>query len=335
MKGTTMCAMSAISVTPLQPPAVPRPADCAGAAADRREPRDFTLAAADVRRFGEDGYLVVPALCAAAEQDQIRSVLNKLFARRAGRDEGHQFDMLSPDHNEHAPLQPQILKPSLYAPALLHSAYFQRVQAIARQLLGPDAEFNFDHSILKPAGRLATTPWHQDEAHRHDPLFHSEQISFWMPLQDVSEHNGCMRYIPGSQLGPLLPHRPAGNDPQVHALECAESHFDASRARPQPVAAGWCILHGGRTLHSALPNHSDADRLVYIVSFRGPPLARSMPLLPDWLAVQRTAASARHLHWLRHGGFAVIALRWLRALLPGSPRTLPQRIRHWLRRRLR
>jgi phytanoyl-CoA hydroxylase len=253
--------MSAMPLTPLRPPAVPLRADRTGAAAGMQEFRDFTLTAAEVRRFGEDGYLVVPALCEAAEQDRIRCVLTQLFARHAGREEGNQFDMLSADRDEHAPLQPQILKPSLYAPALLHGVYFQRVQAIARQLLGSDAVFNFDHSILKPAGRPVATPWHQDEAHRHDPLFHSEQVSFWMPLQDVTEHNGCMRYIPGSQLGPLLPHQSADNDPQVHALECSEAHFDASRARAQPVPAGWCILHGGRTLHSALPNHSDADRL--------------------------------------------------------------------------
>ncbi|WP_281784577.1 phytanoyl-CoA dioxygenase family protein [Sinimarinibacterium flocculans] len=292
------------------------------------------LTAAAIRRFRDDGYLVVPALCEVSERDRIHDTLLRLFVRRAGRDEGNQFDMLSPDSDAQAQLQPQILKPSLYAPSLLQGSYFRRVQSIARQLLGADAEFNFDHSILKPAGMLAATPWHQDEAHRRDPLFHSEQISFWMPLQDVNEHNGCMRYVPGSQLGPLLPHQAAGKDPRLHALECSTQHFDAARAHSQPVPAGWCILHGGRTLHSALPNGSDHDRLAYVISFRGLPVACSTPLHLDWMDAQQTAAAARHVRWLRRGGFAVVALRWLRAALPGGPRSLTSRMRHWLRRKL-
>jgi len=292
------------------------------------------LPPAAIARYRDDGFLVVPALCDTAELQDIRTTLRGLFARQAGRAEGNQFDMLSLDREDREATQPQIINPNVYAPALLRTRYFRRVRAIARQLLGTAAEFGFDHSILKPAGRIAATPWHQDEAHRHDPDFHCEQISFWMPLQDVSEHNGCMRYVPGSNRGPLLPHRSLENDPRIHALECPEQHFDASAAQAQPVPAGWCILHAGRTLHSALPNCSDADRLVYVLSFRGPPLARTAPPQPVWLADKRTLGTERHLRWRRHGGFMVLALRRLRRVLWSDPRTLPLRLRHWMRRLL-
>lgn len=287
---------------------------------------------AEVRNFLDQGFLVVPAICDAAELDDIRSTLRALFRQEAGRSEGNQLDMLSLDRKARDAIQPQIVKPSLYAPALLRTPYFRRAQALARQLLGADAQFSFDHSILKPAGKVAATPWHQDEAHGHDPHFHQEQISFWMPLQDVSEQNGCMRYVPGSHRGPLLPHRSPGDDPRIHALECPSSSFDESAAVARPVPAGWCILHAGRTLHGALPNRTDADRLAYVLVFRAPPVARSEPVHFSWLETKRTASLERSLRWRSHGGFVVLLMRWLRRTLSCDVRALRFRLRRYLPR---
>ena len=295
------------------------------------------LSAAEAQRFRDEGYLVVPELCDRAELQEIRSILLGLFEQRAGHAEGNQFDMLSLDRKGTEAIQPQIVKPSLYAPALLRTPHFRRVQAMARQLLGADAEFSFDHSILKPAGKAASTPWHQDEAHSPDRNFRHDQISFWMPLQDVSEENGCMRYVPGSNHGPVLPHRSLNDDPRIHALECPTRYFDESAALAQPVPAGWCILHGGRTLHSALPNRSAADRLVYVLAFRGPPIPRGEPGNFTWLETKRTAGIERNLHWRLHGGFLVLVLRWLRRVFRSDFRALQfklQRLAHLRRARL-
>ena len=282
--------------------------------------------------FDRDGFLVVPALCDAAEQGEIRLILEDLFLREVGRREGSQFDMLGLDRGARDALQPQIINPSIYAPLLRQTRYFQTIKAIASQILGAGAAFSFDHSILKPAGRVAATPWHQDEAHRQDVHFHCDQVSFWMPLQDVSELNGCMRYVPGSNRGALLPHRSLGNDPRIHALECLPEHFDEAAASVQPVPAGWCILHAGRTLHSALPNRSGVDRLVYIISFRGLPRARSAPQHLPWLMEKNTSASKRHQRWRMQGGFMVLALRRLHRALRSDIRTLPLRLWRALRR---
>jgi len=307
-------------------PALERPAP----ASERSVELEPSLTAAQVEQFRLQGFLVIPELCERTEQHEIRRLLLALFERRAGREEGQQFDMLSLDRDSQAPVQPQIVKPGLYAPALLQTRYFRRIETLARQLLGRETAFSFDHSILKPAGSAAATPWHQDEAHHPDPNFHHEQISFWMPLQDVSLDNGCMSYVPGSNLGALLPHHSLGNDPRVHAIECSTDHFDESLAQPQPVAAGACILHAGRTLHSARPNRSDADRLVYVLAFRGPLLPRREPLLFPWLAAKQTASLERSRRWRRHGGYLVLTVRRLRQVLLSDLRRLPQQFRKLL-----
>jgi hypothetical protein len=316
------------------PFSVAQPGDAAPDATSAEREARGPLSGTQVQRFRDDGFLVVPELCDRAELDGLRVLLRRLFEQQAGRAEGNQLDMLSPDRQDSEAVQPQLVKPSLYAPALLRSPHFRRVQALARQLLGAEAQFSFDHSILKPAGTVAATPWHQDEAHNDDPDFHHEQISFWMPLQDVSEENGCMRYVPGSNRGPLLPHRSPGDDPRIHALECPSGSFDESAAIAQPVPAGWCILHAGRTLHSARPNRTQADRLAYILVFRSLPVARSEPVHFTWLQTKRTASLERSLRWRSRGGYVVLLMRWLRRTLSSDFRALRfKAYRQWHRAR--
>lgn len=280
-----------------------------------RPPSPAALSPAEIQQFRTEGFLVVPELCDADERQRLGATLRRLFEGQVGRAEGNQFDMLSLDREVDEAIQPQIVNPNLYAPELLHSPYYHRVHAIARQLLGADACFVFDHSILKPAGRHAATPWHQDEAHNRDLAFRSNQISFWMPLQDVTEANGCMRYVRASHHGPLLQHRSPNEDSRIHALEVPAEYVDESAAVALPVAAGWCILHDGRTLHSAGANGTASDRLVYVLVFRGPPVPRVQPSHFDWLERKRTANTERHRKWRRHGGTVVLLRRWFGRVL--------------------
>lgn len=300
--------------------------------------REVSLTAAELAQFQRQGFLVIPALCSPAEQREMMQILRGLFERRAGHREGQQFDMLGLDRADQAPTQPQIVKPGLYAPALLQTQYFQAVEHIARELLGRDAALSFDHSILKPAGSAAATPWHQDEAYHSDPHFHHEQVSFWLPFQDVSVENGCMQYLPGSHAGALFPHRAFGNDLRVHSIECPHECFDKTLGEPQPASAGTCILHAGRTLHSAMPNVSGGDRLVYVLVFRGPMLPRREPVVFPWLQTRQHASWQRGRQWLRQGGFAVLLGRSVRRALRADIREVPKqlhRVLHRLRASLR
>ena len=82
----------------------------------------------------------------------------------------------------------------------------------------------------------------------------------------------------------------------------------------------------------ASANRSDADRLVYVLSFRGPPVPRTEPLPISDRESQRTARMERNLRWRRRGGFV---LQFLRRVQRGSRydlRTLWLRLqRPWAR----
>ena len=290
----------------------------------------FALSAGQIARFQEDGFLVLPAIAPAEEVEQVRAIFDRLFQQGAGWEKGAHFDLAGTDDPARPTALPQILNPVEFAPDLRETHFRAKALAIARQLLGPGAEPWFEHAILKPPHYGAVTPWHQDEAHRNDPGTSYEQISIWMPLQEATVANGCMRYIAGSQRGPILEHRSPNNDPRITALECIGS-FDPESAVTCPLPSGGATVHHCRTLHGAGANQSDIPRRAYILAFRGParpdPDFRGFP----WNASKRTAAQDRREMWEMRGGSLGRAGRRVLSAMNRTLRRLRQRAGRWWR----
>lgn len=244
---------------------------------------------------------MLSSIAPPAEVDQLRGIFDRLFEEGAGWKKGAQFDLAGPDDGQAPAKLPQLLNPVEFAPELRETRFRANALAIARQLLGPETEPWFEHAILKPAHYGAATPWHQDEAHRDDPGTEYEQISIWMPLQEATEANGCMRYMAGSHRGPILEHRSPHNDPRITALECI-GPFQPEQAVSCPLPPGGATVHHCRTLHGAGANQSDQPRRAYILAFRGPvrpnPEFRGYP----WNIEKQTAAQDRRESWNNRGG---------------------------------
>jgi ectoine hydroxylase-related dioxygenase (phytanoyl-CoA dioxygenase family) len=255
----------------------------------------------EIQRYRDDGFIVLDSVADAQEVARLREIFERLFAAQAGRRQGNHFDLAGTDAEDCRPVLPQILNPVELVPELAETGFRARAQEIARQLLGPDAAWAFEHAILKPAGYGAPTPWHQDEAHRSDAGVEYGQLSIWMPLQEATLENGCMEFLPGSHHGPVLEHQSPGGDKRVMALECIGA-FDAAAAARCPLPPGGATVHHCRTLHHAGANRSAAPRYAYILAFRGP--AREDPDFKGypWNAEKFTAAQARREAWENRGG---------------------------------
>jgi ectoine hydroxylase-related dioxygenase (phytanoyl-CoA dioxygenase family) len=222
------------------------------------------LTAGQIRHFHNSGFLaVMEPLLDRAEIARIREMYDRMFAERSGRAEGNQFDLAGLDEEDQPALLSQILHPHRYYPAL-QGAYVSTIHHIAQQLLGPDTKTEIFHAILKPAGYGAPTPWHQDEAYwKPDRQYRS--ISIWIPLQDVTQENGCLWFNEGSHEWEVLDHRSIGNDPRVHGLELVDaSVIKDAVACPLP-AAGFTI-HRNRTAHFAGPNVTNEPRRALVLS---------------------------------------------------------------------
>ncbi len=240
--------------------------------------------------FHRKGYLTVESLIDLAEVENLRVIFDELFASQAGREEGNQYDLAGTDEDGKQAALPQIVNPCKYAPQLVELSVRSRAAVLARQLLGADAEMQSDFAIMKPPHTEVETPWHQDEAFWAEDLDYNS-LSIWIPLQDATPENGCLRYLPGNQNTKVVPHRPVGNDPRIHGLEIAD--LDDSKAVDCAVRAGGAVIHFCRTIHGAGGNHTDHPRRAYIVAFSTPPKKRVEPRDFYWKKLRDTARDRR------------------------------------------
>lgn len=266
---------------------------------------------AEAALYRWQGYLSVREICPREEITQIRATLLKLFEERTGYEEGAQYDFASRDDPSAPARFPSLHDPRHYAPELMKTVYFQRALRLARQLLGEDAALYGEHVLLKPALDGPETPWHQDEAFR-SPDFEYRELSIWLALQPVTQENGCMQFIPGSNHYDVLEHCSPGGDRSLHPLQCCGA-FDPGLAESVPLQAGDCTVHDARTLHYTAPNTSPVPRLAYIMIFNTPPVYKPGRRDFPWLAGRWTDSQARKKDWYRRGGIAIDMMRRLPA----------------------
>ena len=222
------------------------------------------LSREQVRDFHVDGFLAIDQpLIDDNEIARLREIYDEMFAQRAGRADGNQFDLAGADDPDAPAVLPQILHPDRYYTAL-KGPYLDAIGAIARQLLGPTVVTEIFHAILKPAGIGAPTPWHQDEAY-WEPDRQYRSASIWMPLQPATIDNGCLWFMKGSHEWDVLPHQSIGANKKVHGLELV----DASVVHDPvacPLPAGGVTIHRNRTVHFAGPNRTGAARRALVFS---------------------------------------------------------------------
>ena len=224
----------------------------------------------DVAFFHANGYLSIERITTDEEVDQLRGVFDELFAPSSSS----YFDVMRPAGADGAPIFPQTIMPELRHPELRDTTYVRNARRIAARLLDLDESetTHWGHMLDKPPRYGHEAPWHQDEAY-WDPTLSYHAVGAWMPLDDADVDNGCMWFVPGSHLGPLLPHQHLGGDPTIHGLELIDP-VDTSTAVAVPLRAGGASFHHPRTLHFSRPNTTDRRRRAYANEFQSPPLPR-------------------------------------------------------------
>jgi hypothetical protein len=264
-----------------------------------------------VTEFNRKGFLVFdrPQI-SAAEVEWCRSIILRLFKRGVGKHDGRYLD-LSEKTGGGGGVTPSLFRPSFYAPELSRWAFRNVGLAIAKQLLGPDAELAADNTVYKPAQLGGPTPFHQDEAF-NDTLHYQRQVSIWIAMYDTSPENGAMCFIPGSHRLGVLEHRLAGGASAANSYECY-SGFDPTTAQVCPIPAGGMTIHHGCTIHGAGSNKSDTNRLGYIFNYKTPPVPRPELGKFYWNGTAAIAAREERSRWLRRGGVLPELVRILRS----------------------
>ncbi|HWP40235.1 MAG TPA: phytanoyl-CoA dioxygenase family protein, partial [Tepidisphaeraceae bacterium] len=97
-------------------------------------------------------------------------------------------------------------------------------------------------------------------------------VTLWIAIDKSDVENGCMRVIPGSHRGGLLPHGKAGKSGNIlgHNQEIDPRLIDESRAVDLELEAGQASLHDGLTVHGSNPNRSNRRRCGMTLRFTRP-----------------------------------------------------------------
>ena len=109
----------------------------------------------------------------------------------------------------------------------------------------------------KPTGVSRATPPHQDGY--YFMLEPNEALTMWLALDEVTEDNGCVRYVSGSHLCGMRPHE--RTDTLGFSQGIGDYGVEDTRKEVAVTAhSGDLLVHHSLTIHRADANRSDRER---------------------------------------------------------------------------
>jgi len=205
-----------------------------------------------IARFRRDGYVSPVPVLPAGEAGALRGRLEAVEARQGGH--------LEPQQRSKAHL---LFK---WLDDLIRDA---RVLDPIEQLIGPDILCWNTIFWIKEPGSKSFVSWHQDT--RYWGLSSDDVVTAWLALSPASEASGCMRVMPGTHVGEVLPHEDRFDDDNLLTRgQEISSGIDEARAVPMPLRVGEMSLHNYRLAHASGPNLADDRRIGISMHFMPP-----------------------------------------------------------------
>lgn len=141
-----------------------------------------------------------------------------------------------------------------------------RVLDAVESILGPNLLVWSSAWFPKMPGDKKYISWHQDATYwgLHPP----NATTAWIALSESSPENGCMRVVPGTHHGPLLPQVEtyAWNNALSRGQEIAVE-VDESKAVDMVLSPGEMSLHHIGMVHGSKANESDKPRIGLAVRY--------------------------------------------------------------------
>ncbi|XP_036605068.1 phytanoyl-CoA dioxygenase domain-containing protein 1 isoform X2 [Trichosurus vulpecula] len=236
------------------------------------------LSSMQLRKFQEDGFLVLEGIFSTKECDIMREQIQKIIA-----------EMEVPPHcrTEFSTQQEEQLRAQGNTDYFLTSGdkirfFFEKgvfdkegnflfppeksINKIGHALHALDPVFkSVTHStqVQQPHFGGEVTP-HQDATFLHtEPL--GRVLGVWIALEDATLENGCLWFIPGSHTGGISRRmvRVQANSVGGTNFIGSEPVYEDSRFIPTPIRKGGLILIHGEVVHKSELNHSIYSRHAY------------------------------------------------------------------------
>jgi len=200
-----------------------------------------------IARFRRDGFLFPIPLLSADELAPFRSGFAELEAAFGG-----QLERIDMCH--------------LFFPWAWDLATHPAVLDAVEDLLGPDLIIHGGVILCKYPRTPGYLAWHQDSA--YSKLDSQASLTAWIALADSTSANGCLRFVPGSHTGGVLPHPEIqDSDNVLRAGREVQLEIDPSEVVDAAIPGGAMSLHHHDVVHGSGANRADSQRIGFVVRF--------------------------------------------------------------------
>jgi len=216
----------------------------------------YPLTPNQITQYRRDGFIALTDIVAGPDLDDLRQSVERAVEQ----------EKPLPTGTTRTPYeQIFIQKVNLWRrhPAVRKFVLAKRFGDVAAKLSGRPARLWHDQALFKEPREGAKTPWHQD-AHYWPHHDRADQITIWIALKDATIHNGCMSFIPGSQLVKTLKPINLANPENIFDLA---PEFKGVKPQTVELKAGSATFHNGLTFHYAGPNKSDGMREAFAIIY--------------------------------------------------------------------
>ncbi len=211
--------------------------------------------------YNLNGYLSLEGVFSKTQIDALSEVTDQFVEKSRLIVKEDEIFGLESDHSAENPRLTRIKSPhkvhSIYEDVMRDNALLD----ILQELIGIDIRLQGTKLNMKIPGGGRQVEWHTDWGHY--PHTNDDLLAVGVPLDDVTEENGCMLVMPGSHKWPEISHHQDGYF--IGAVD--GDHIDMEKAVPMIMNAGSISIHHVRTLHASAPNVSDKPRRLLLLSY--------------------------------------------------------------------
>ncbi|KAI0222343.1 Phytanoyl-CoA dioxygenase domain-containing protein 1 [Lamellibrachia satsuma] len=154
-------------------------------------------------------------------------------------------------------------------PAFKRLTFSNKAKSLVKSLDYDDPVIVQSMYIFKQPKIGGEVTLHQDATYLYtQPL---KVMGLWLALEDATEENGCLSFIPGSHKGGLVDDyrmvRNKSSDGPSCVFTAEKPNYDKSGAVLVPVKKGSLIAIDGLVIHQSETNTSDKSRHIYTIHF--------------------------------------------------------------------
>lgn len=290
-----------------------------------------------IRKYFEDGYVIVEDFFKKEDLDACREAINELVEQlaqklhKAGKikdlykDYGF-FERLIKIEEDFPGANIILHKYGVLPPAFRALWSNERLLNVVEQLIGPDIAGHpvWNLRTKTPQNEATTVPWHQDVAYLDSDSYTVLQPTAWIPLLNADAQNGCMELVhQGHKTGKVATHQCCYGGTWYVMLEEdeMEKKLDVKMERDRvicPVPYGGMLLLNNMIPHRSLPNVSSQTRWSLDLRWQTPKLPNGFYKMKDSVLMRTAENPNIDIDWDTFDGVnrAVVQKESVRDIIP-------------------